>query len=109
TGRHLSLSEARRPGIFGTLEVVGNATLIGGAIFKGGSLGLNLARGSEEEIQSVSGFTKSLTNFEPLANDVRAIGGVLRSPIQAGKAAASVVREGYTSLGGVKGALTESW
>jgi len=109
TGRDLSLSEARWQGIFGAIEVVGNATLIGGAIFKGGSLGLNLARGSEEAIQGVREFGQGLKNFEPLVEDLRAVRSVLRNPIQSGKAVASVVREGYTSLGGARGALRESW
>lgn len=108
TGRDLSLSEARIQGVFGVVEVVGNATAIGGFIFKGGSLAVNLARGSEEALEGLSGVTRSLS-FRPALNDARAVGSALRNPIQTGKAFGSVVSESYSALGGARGALKEAW
>jgi RHS repeat-associated protein len=109
TGRDLSTGERAWQGTLGAVEVVGNATAVGGLVFKGGSLGINLARGSEEAYQSVAGVTRSLKNFRPLLEDARSVGRVLRNPIQSGKAAASTVSESYSSIGGVKGALKEAW
>jgi len=108
TGRDLSLSEARWQGAFGVVEVVGNATAIGGAVFKGGSVALNIARGSEEGIQAVSGFSRSLS-FKPAGADLRAVGSALRHPIQTGKAVASSISESYSAIGGARGALKEAW
>src|SRR5205814_2314044 len=109
SGRDLSKSEARWQGVLGALDVVGNATAVGGLAFKAGSLGINLARGSEEAYQGVRGVTQALSNFEPLGNDVRAVGSAIRNPIQSGRAVASAVSESYSSIGGVRGALKQAW
>jgi RHS repeat-associated protein len=108
TGRDLSLSEARWQGALGAIEVIGNATAIGGLVFKGGSLAVNVARGTEEASQALSGFTRSLS-FKPVGSDLRAVGSALRHPIQTGKAVASSVAESYSAIGGARGALKEAW
>jgi RHS repeat-associated protein len=92
TGRDLSTSERVWQGTMGVIEVIGNATAVGGLIFKAGSLVINTARGGSELLNITRGAYNSIKNVAPALKDAKAVVDAIRTPFQTAKAGWEAVK-----------------
>ena len=117
-GRDLSVGERVWQGITGTIEVIGNALLIGGVIFKAGGLIINAARGGTELLGIARGAWESVKNFEPFIEDAAGVLKAIKNPFQTLRAGWEATKDIYQAgkstvsnlfEGGVKATVKRVW
>ena len=100
-GRQLSTGERVWQGITGSIEVIGNALLIGGVVFKAGGLIINAARGGTELLGISRGAWESIKNYEPFIEDAAGVLKAVKNPFQTIKAGwnatTNAVQAGWTA------------
>ena len=118
TGRDLGWKERAWQGTLGTIEVIGNATGLSGAVFKAGSLVINVARGGDELLNLGRGAWSSIKNFEPALADAKSVADAVRNPFQTARAGWEATKDGYQAAkssvsqmfeGGAKQTARRAW